>query len=144
MAYINQDDKKRLTPGIKAVLNKYGMKGSLSISNKMKLVCKLKSGKLDIIGNVFKTFEERGELSRLNPDVKAFDVNHYRISDMFTGEVKDFLLELRNAMMVGNHDNSDAQTDYFDVGWYIGIIVGDYTDGYILTEGERYIPKELV
>ena len=27
-------------------------------------------------------------------------------------------------MNVGNHDNSDPMTDYFDVGWYISVNLG--------------------
>jgi hypothetical protein len=29
-------------------------------------------------------------------------------------------------MMTGNHDRSDSQTDYFDVGWYIEIQFGQW------------------
>ena len=31
MAYISQQDKKELAPGIKRVLKKYGMKGSIAV-----------------------------------------------------------------------------------------------------------------
>ena len=33
-----------------------------------------------------------------------------------------------------NHNNSDVQTDYFDVGWYIEINVGDWEKPYKLTK----------
>lgn len=46
-------------------------------------------------------------------------VNEYWIDSNYDGIAKEFLQELRHAMMVGNHNNSDAMTDYFDVGWYI-------------------------
>ena len=33
MAYISQDDKAKLAPGIKAVLKKYSMKGTIGIQS---------------------------------------------------------------------------------------------------------------
>ena len=32
MAYISQDEKKKLAPAIKAVLKKYGVKGTIGIN----------------------------------------------------------------------------------------------------------------
>ena len=53
-------------------------------------------------------------------------VNHYHIDRLYSGELASFLNELRSAMMDGNYNNSDAQTDYFDVGWYIAINLGSW------------------
>jgi len=47
MAYVTQEMKKELAPGIKAVLKKYGMKGSISINNYSSLVVTLQQGPLD-------------------------------------------------------------------------------------------------
>ena len=44
MAYVSQEDKKALAPAIKKVLNKYGMKGSISIRHHSTLVVTLQSG----------------------------------------------------------------------------------------------------
>jgi hypothetical protein len=32
----------------------------------------------------------------------------------------------------GNHDNSDVQTDYFDVGWYVDVNIGSWDKPYTL------------
>ena len=50
MAYVSQEKKKELAPGIKAVLKKYGMKGTLAVRHHSSLVCNIKRGKLDILG----------------------------------------------------------------------------------------------
>jgi len=42
MAYVSQADKKRLAPGIKAVLKKYDMKGTIAVRNHRTLVVKLR------------------------------------------------------------------------------------------------------
>ena len=55
----------------------------------------------------------------------ADGVNVYRIDSHFKGVAKDFLTEVHAAMMgcddLQNHNNSDIQSDYFDVGWYTDI-----------------------
>ena len=130
MAYMSQAKKKELAPGIKAVLKKYGMKGTLSVSNHMKLVCTLKSGEIDLLGNAISFAEERGDEISIRP---AWSVNHYWLGRQFSGKARDFMTELKAAMMVGNHDRSDVQSDYFDVGWYIDIYVGSWDKPYVFT-----------
>ena len=110
MAYMNQEKKAKLSPAIKAVLKKYNMKGSIAVRNYSTLVVNIKSGKLDILANAKK--------NGLNANDDYIDVNTYWIDSHYTGKVKNFLLELKAAMMTGNHNNSDIMTDYFDVGWY--------------------------
>ena len=51
MAYMNQERKANLAPGIKAVLKKYGVKGSIAVSNHMTLVVNIKSGPIDFFEN---------------------------------------------------------------------------------------------
>lgn len=129
MAYVSQALKRSLAPGVKAVLKKYNMKGTLSVRNNMVLVCKLKSGPLDIIGN-YAASSRTGFYNNEIPD--HMSVNEHWIKENFSGAVAEFLTDLKEAMMVGNHDNSDIQTDYFDVGWYIEIKVGEWNKPYIL------------
>ena len=112
MAYVSKETKAKLAPSIKKVLAKYGMKGTLAVNHHATLVCNLKSGPIDF---------------------GTDSVNTYRIGDHFEGVAKEFLLKLKDAMMVGNHDRSDSMTDYFDVGWYIGINIGKWNKPYEMT-----------
>ena len=142
MAYMNQEKKKELESGIKAVLKKYKMKGSLRIRHHMTLVCTLSAGELDIIGNANRVREINN--NQYGPITSGrLDVNHHWIDSNYTGEVLSFLRELKDAMMKGNHNNSDIQTDYFDVGWYIDINVGGKNE-YELTKGTTYVPGSAV
>ena len=50
MAFISQQDKKTLAPAIKAVFKKYGLKGTISIRNRMVLCANISAGRLDLIG----------------------------------------------------------------------------------------------
>ena len=51
MAYVSQEDKARLAPGINRVLKKYNMKGSISVRHHSTLVVTVRSGAIDFTGN---------------------------------------------------------------------------------------------
>ena len=111
MAYVSQSMKKELAPGIKAVLNRYGMKGSIRVRNHSTLCVTVKSGAID--------FSEymRGEA--------YIDVNEYWIDQHYAGIVSDFLNELLDAMKGPNYfNNDDAMTDYFHRSHYTDICIG--------------------
>lgn len=130
MAYMNQERKKQLAPGIKTVLKKYGMKGSIAVRHHSTLVVNIKSGRLDIIGNYCQKADSATiiELSKS----ECMSVNVYWIDEHYTGEVRDFLNELHTAMMDGNWDKSDIMSDYFNVGWYTDINIGQWNKPYVL------------
>ena len=140
MAYMNQERKKELAPGIKVVLKKYGMKGTIATRHRSTLVVNIKSGRMDVIGNYcqnmkdshFRNEQEKEESIRRFINDGYIGVNVYWIDKHYTGEVRDFLNELHAAMMVGNWNNSDVMTDYFDVGWYTDINIGQWDKPYVL------------
>jgi len=119
MAYMSQERKKELSPKIKQVLTQYWMKGTLSVRHHSSLVCNIKSGGID-----FSKYYREGD--------QYIQVNIYHIDSRYEWIARDFLLELKQAMMVWNHDNSDIMTDYFDVGWYIDINIWSWKTPYIL------------
>ena len=126
MAYVSQDLKKKLAPKIKAICTKYGVKASLAVRNHSVLCLNIKSGKIDFLGNYARDNEYAKKYGHI-------DVNTYWYQDHFDGVARDFFSEVIPAMNVGNHDRSDIQTDYFDVGWYIDVNVGKWNKPYELT-----------
>jgi hypothetical protein len=118
MAYMNQSEKARLAPKIKAVLKKYNMKGSLAVRNYSTLVLNLKQGPLDLV---------KGR------DVESgySQINQYWLADSYQGKELKFLREVVDAMNDGNHDTSNAQIDYFCVGWYVNVNAGHWNKPYI-------------
>ena len=136
MAFMDQRQKAFLAPAIKAVLKKYGMKATIGVRNHSTLVVNVSQGPLDIIGNMYEiamtkpdTFYARDK----TPKPLYLQVNPYWISENYSGKVREFVQALKDAMDVGNHDRSDIQTDYFDVGWYIDINVGKWNKPYQCT-----------
>lgn len=135
MAYMNQERKAELAPKIKAVFKKYGVKGSIAVNNFSTLVVNIKSGPIDFIGNYNTTGIDRWrEPWPFQPATDYIDVNPYWHHEHFSGPAKEFLGELITAMNVGNYDNSDIMTDYFDVGWYIDVNIGKWNKPYVFTE----------
>jgi len=135
MAYFNQERKAQLAPAIKAILKKYRIKGSLAVRNHSSFVLNIKSGAIDFIGNYNNTVAAQpGGFRSGNPAVKSLDVNPYWYQEHFDGRALNFFKEIFAAMNVGNHDRSDIQSDYFDVGWYVDVNVGAWNQPYELTK----------
>jgi hypothetical protein len=139
MAYFNQERKQQRAPAIKAILKKYGVKGSLAVRNHSTFVLNVKSGSVDFIENYIKTDADKNYGNKLSQDQveyirknRSLDVNVYWYKEHFNGKALSFLKEVIIAMNGGNHDNSDIQSDYFDVGWYVDVNIGSWNKPYTL------------
>lgn len=133
MAYFDQARKSKIAPVIKSICARYNMKCSISVRNHSTLVIKLSEGRLDLIGNYNRVVQSRHGEPRAWVAEKYLDVNPYHFSSHFDGECLCFLTELFDAANDGNHDNSDLQTDYFDVGWYVDVDAGNWNKPYLFT-----------
>ena len=141
MAYISQEMKKDLAPQIKAVLKKYGLKGSIGVRHHSSLVVNIKSGILDLVGASNRHRIEEAKRRGNEPYIDNYiQVNENYVSDWMKaiGESKiaKFYDELVAAMKgVGSqsvewYNNSDIMTDYFDRAYYIDINVGQWNKPY--------------
>jgi hypothetical protein len=128
MAYMSQEKKARIAPAVKAILKKYKVKGSLSVRNHSSLVLTIKEGSVDFYSDYGTTPEARKDAEKF-----GIQVNPYWYQDHFVGKSKKFLAEVIPAMNSGNHNNSDIQSDYFDVGWYIDVNIGKWNKPYVAT-----------
>ena len=122
MAYVSQELKAKLSPMIKSICKNYGVKASLAVSNHSTLVLNIKSGSIDF----FKSYNR--DLDK--PENGNIQVNPYWYNDDFDGAAKEFLSEVITAMNEGNFDKSDSQTDYFHVGWYVNVNIGQWDKPY--------------
>jgi hypothetical protein len=139
MAYFNQDRKQERAPAIKAILKKYGVKGSLAVRNHSTFILNIKSGSIDFIENFIQTDKDKPYAKNMSQDQieyirknQCLDVNPYWYQEHFSNTAKKFLEEIFAAMNAGNHNNSDIQTDYFDVGWYVDVNIGSWNKPYSL------------
>ncbi len=125
MAYMSQEHKKQLAPTINAILKKYSVKGTLAVRHHSTLVLNIKSSSIDFFGDC---------IGQRPTDRDCISVNQFWYKEHFTGESLAFLSEVIPAMNVGNHNNSDIMTDYFDVGFYIDVNIGQWDKPYQLLE----------
>lgn len=134
MAYFSQERKAAIAPVVKNILKKYGLKGSLRVRNHMTVVLTLTGGKIDFIGNHKDVMgRDKEDYFAWGADRGNIDVNVYHYRNQFDGEARDALAELIAALNDGNHDRSQIEYDYFDVGWYVDVQVGKWNKGYVVT-----------
>lgn len=126
MAWMNQKRKAQLMPGIKKVLAKYGVKATFRCSHGT-LVCTIRESGIDFRADFIEKEDQWG-----NKVEWHYQVNEYWLERSYAGTSLAFFTELRGAMKEGNWDNSDIMTDYFDVGWYIDINLGEWDKPYVL------------
>jgi hypothetical protein len=131
MAYMSQERKKEIAPVVKQVLAKYKLKGSLGVRHHSTLVLNITEGAIDFIKNYNEVNAGRmvyGEPIR--PAEDSLSINPYHFDKAYSDTALQAITELHAAMMKGNHDRSDSMSDYFDVGWYIDINIGQWNKPY--------------
>tara|TARA_R100001086_G_scaffold228662_1_gene148188 strand:- start:3040 stop:3459 length:420 start_codon:yes stop_codon:yes gene_type:complete len=138
MAYITQEMKRELAPGINKVLKKYGCKGSISTPQRNTLCVTISQGPIDFIGKANKQGKEHSEWTgrTFYPIEGSYQENPYRYADNYDGpldQADQFLNELRDAMR-GNlyYNNDDIMTDYFDSAYFMSINIGKWDKPYQL------------
>ena len=141
MAYVSQELKAKLAPSIRAVCKKYGIKASVAVRNHMTLVLNVKQGSIDFIENYIETDKAKSYCNYMSEtDIagirknQSLDVNPYHYRDHFSGHARKFLIEVMSIMNDGNWDESDSQTDYFNVGWYVDVNIGRWNKPYALVK----------
>jgi hypothetical protein len=105
------------------------------------MTLKITEGSLDFIGNHADTEAAKPygrpahapTIEELRQDT-WIAVNPYWFHEHFSGDCLQCLKEIMEVMQLGNHDSSDIQTDYFDVGWYIKIEIGNWNKPYVLNK----------
>lgn len=142
MAYFSQKDKEKVSPAIKAVFKKYGVKGTLGVRNHSTLIININSGSIDFIAADLKIRERyaraNGDSDPVVPRL-SLDINEYSIVDSLERvdefKIAEFFRELiRAAKSAGWYDKSDVQTDYFDTAYYLDINVGKWNKPYVLVK----------
>ena len=133
MAYVSQELKSKLSPALKAVCKKYGIKASIAVRHHSTLCLNVKSGAIDFIGNSNRVCGgdfyqvQRG----FKPNTTGYDqVNPYHFQNHYDGDARAFLTEVLAVMNDGNWDKSDIQSDYFNVGWYVDVNIGAWNKPY--------------
>ena len=114
MAYMNQENKKRLATLAKAVLPS-DWKVSFSVKHNSGITATISKAPASVMADYIS-----------NTEYKRPQVNIYHLEKSWKGETLKTLEKLNQALHTGNHNRSDIQSDYFDVGWYVDIEFGKW------------------
>jgi hypothetical protein len=117
MAFMNQERKATLAVEIAKVMPT-NWKYTLRVQNHSTLALTIRQADVDLIS------ENLVCASRPEPS-SSRSLNEYHLEGEYSGKLLKIFENIKGAMMVGNWDKSDVQSDHFDVGWYIDINVGD-------------------
>ena len=129
MAYFTQEMKKARTPAIKKICNEYGVKVTFGVKHHSTFVINISSGDIDFFGDMVDRGDKQQVASR-----QYMQVNPYWFREHFEGKSKEFLQKVFSEANKGNHNNSDIQTDYFDVGYYVDLNIGKWDKPYVCTK----------
>lgn len=128
MAYMSQERKRGIAAQLKQALAGTGLKYTLAVRNHSTLVCTVKAAPVDFIANYNETLEGRNGVRATT----YLDVNPYYYHEQFTGRARELVCAIMECLHNGNHDRSDAMTDYFDVGWYVDLNFGRYDKPFVV------------
>ena len=120
MAYMSQEKKAALALELKKVIPA-DWKWTLAVRHHSTLVLTIREAPIDLIGHSLKVANGQ-RVTR----PEYIDVNEYYLNHTWEGDLLKQMEAIKAAMMIGNHDRSDAQSDHFDVGWYIDIKIGAF------------------
>jgi hypothetical protein len=119
MAYMSQENKALLAVEIAKVMPT-GWKYSLKVRHHSTLVLTIRQADVDLIK------ENMVSQTRDGGKIPYISLNEHNLQGHYSGKLLKIFESIKGAMMVGNHDRSDIQSDYFDVGWYVDINIGNY------------------
>lgn len=125
MAYMNQERKATIAAELKKIIPA-GWKYSLSVRHHSTIVLTIAAAPVDFIAEANERNRKMAERTGGTfYEVKdSFDLNHHHFDAADWPQSGKVMEKIIRALNKGNHDRSDLQTDYFDVGWYIDISIG--------------------
>lgn len=115
MAYITSESVKEMRTKIKSLYpSKKGWKFSITRDHYTSVRCSILSAPVEL---------------RLDTSKDNISVNNFWIESNYEGKndiAKEILLNINSILNLNNFDKSDAMTDYFHVGHYVNISIGEW------------------
>ena len=134
MAYMSQEKKKEIAANLKKVMP-HGWKYSLGVNHHSTIVLTISEAPIDLIAEFNdvcrRNFNNRG--NDFQPARESIQINEFYLDRQFEGKRLEQMQAIKAVLNTGNHDRSDSQTDYFDVGWYVSINFGRWNKPFKVT-----------
>ena len=136
MAYMNQEKKATIAAELKKVIPAT-WKWSLSVRHHSTIRLTISAAPIDLIGEHIKNEYLTGKETYLQ-------LNEYHLEHAYTGKLLETFKKIKAAMNIDNWDRSDATVDYFDVGHYVNIQIGQWDRPFkVLTSSTETPQQEL-
>lgn len=133
MAYVNKEKKAAIAAALKLVVPN-GYKYSLAVQNHSTIVMTIYSAPVDLLEEVRECYSRNSEGRTPGREVGSyFDVNPYHFDRSFNSSLP-VITGILEALNFDNHDRSDIQSDYFDVGHYVCLRIGTYAKPFVCTK----------
>ena|ERR1700756_406519 len=135
MAYMSQDKKASISAALKKVVPA-GWKWSLAVQHHSTLIMTISAAPVDLLAEfdrVQKSVDLRPGFAPVSSVERGYlDIYAPRSAECF--DVSLPIIEAINRCLYeGNHDRSDIQSDYFDVGWYVSLKIGRWGKPFVCT-----------
>ena len=137
MAYISKEQQKEKLIKLKPLFKKYGLRATLARSNASKITLNIWEGSIDFMGqyNNYRINNKNRYCDNSNVEnflnYKTFVITNNCTFKEFSGEALEFLTEANKILQQDNYDRSDMMTDYFDIGFFVDISIGNCEKDYI-------------
>ena len=135
MAYITKEQVAEKRNAIKAAFPaSKGWKFSIRLQDYSSISVTILQGPVEFrIKNKNPAYENdyyarRDEMFGTTP-ITDVQVNKYN-TDCYDAETKKVIDKLNEIIEEGNYNNSRPEVDYFDVGWWSSLKIGDYNNNY--------------
>lgn len=126
MAYMNQEKKAQIAAALKKVMPK-DWRYSLAVRNYSEIVMTIRKGPSNLM-----IVPAHGHVDEHIHAGIYRQVNPHSYKDNFLPEFDEIFAKIYAALnSAGNYDNSDIMTDYFDVGYYVSLRVGDWDAAFL-------------
>ncbi len=120
MAWMNQEKKAKIAVELKKVMPS-GWRYSLRVHHHSSIILTIASAPVDLYSECLYT----------NKSGNYIQLNEYYLEHAYSGELLKVFESIKRALNIDNHDNSDLQSDYFDVGHYVSIHIGQWDKPFV-------------
>lgn len=136
MAYVGPEKKAKILSALKPIMPK-SWKWSLAVRHHSTIVLTIAAAPIDLLEIYTRTnCPDELRLAVIEGREKHLAINPYYWEDHFEGDLKTLFGKIMSALNLDNHDRSDPQTDYFDVGHYVEVRFGRWEKPFVVC-GER-------
>lgn len=128
MAFMNQERKAEIAKNLKTVVPK-DWKYTLKVDHHAVIVMTIRRGpeSLMMVPSHWETLRPDPQYIETGLSEKPYrSINVYHWRDAFIPELHETIGKIMAALNNGNWDKSDVMTDYFNVGWYVELHIGDW------------------